>query len=312
MLAAIMTSAAMRAVRLSTGSRVTLALVRHGKILRRYPLAGLIVAVTCVRVLDVGVRLHQVPHAIGYLAAVWLGAFLTDVVTAEPSITAEGFPIHRPAGREAAVIVGFSALGFCSLAIRFHGPWAGVGGLPPVERPAFVVLMLFFMFPIGLALLYLFGYRYKLRELGATLQGWYLGPVVLGIVGATALAVAPGGVLWRRLLHSWGLWWLLWIGLVDSALSEEFTRMLLQTRLAAVLKNTGMGFVTATFLWACLHMPEFHAGGLHNTWFGAFLGTVPIMPIGFLWGYLTHRTKSLLPAVLVHGFNFWGLQNFHG
>jgi membrane protease YdiL (CAAX protease family) len=37
-----------------------------------------------------------------------------------------------------------------------------------------------------------------------------------------------------------------------------------------------------------------------------------MMPIGFLWGYLTHRTKSLLPAVLVHGLNFWGLQNFLG
>jgi len=85
MLAAIMTSAATRAVRLSTGSRVTLALVRHGKILRRYPLAGLIVAVTCVRVLDVGVRLHQIPHAIGYLAAVWLGAFLTAVIVGETS-----------------------------------------------------------------------------------------------------------------------------------------------------------------------------------------------------------------------------------
>jgi len=72
------------------------------------------------------------------------------------------------------------------------------------------------------------------------------------MVGTIAFAVAPGGVLWRKLLHSLGLWWLLWIGLVDSALSEEFTRMLLQTRLAAAFRNTGTGFVTATFLWACL------------------------------------------------------------
>jgi len=31
--------------------------------------------------------------------------------------------------------------------------------------------------------------------------------------------------------------------------------------------------------------------------------------MGLLWGYMTHRTKSLLPAVLVHGFNLWGLHN---
>lgn len=129
------------------------------------------------------------------------------------------------------------------------------------------------------------------------------------MIGTIAFAVAPGGILWRNLLHSWGLWWLLWIGLVDSALSEEFS---CRRDSPPAFRNTGTGFVTATFFWACLHIPEFHTAGLHNTWLYAFLSALQIMPIGLLWGYLTHRTKSLLPAVLVHGFNFWGLQNFHG
>lgn len=312
MLADGMSSTTSITSRLTPADRVRCAFRRQSDILRRYPFAALIVLVACVRVLDLGAGLHQIPHALGYLFSIWLGAFVTDLVTAEPSATAVGFPLHRSAGKEAAVIVGFTALGFCGLLIRFHGFWTGPAGLPPTERVVFLVLMIFFMFPIGLALLYLFGYRYKLRELGVTMQRWYLGPVVLVMIGTIAFAVAPGGLLWRKLLHSWGLWWLLWIGLVDSALSEEFTRMLLQTRLAAAFRNTGTGFVTATFLWACLHMPEFHTAGLHNTWLYAFLSALQIMPIGLLWGYLTHRTKSLLPAVLVHGFNFWGLQNFHG
>ncbi len=261
MLADGMSSTTSITPRLTAADRVRCAFRRQSDILRRYPFAALIVLVACIRVLDLGAGLHQIPHALGYLFSIWLGAFVTDLVTAEPSATAVGFPIHRSAGKEAAVIVGFTALGFCGLLIRFHGFWTGPAGLPPMERAVFLVLMIFFVFPIGLALLYLFGYRYKLRELGVTMQRWYLGPVVLVMIGTIAFAVAPGGVLWRKLLNSWGLWWLLWIGLVDSALSEEFTRMLLQTRLAAAFRNTGTGFVTATFLWACLHMPEFHTAG---------------------------------------------------
>jgi membrane protease YdiL (CAAX protease family) len=40
------------------------------------------------------------------------------------------------------------------------------------------------------------------------------------------------------------------------------------------------------------------------------LSSIRIIPIGLVWGYLTHRTKSFVPATLVHGANFWGLQNF--
>jgi hypothetical protein len=40
------------------------------------------------------------------------------------------------------------------------------------------------------------------------------------------------------------------------------------------------------------------------------MSSVRIIPIGLMCGYLTHRTKSIIPSVLVHGSNFWGLQNF--
>jgi len=305
-----MSSATSTTPRLSVEDRIRCAFCRQYGIVRSYPIAALIVLAACVRVIDLGARTNQIPHAIGYIAAIWLGVFVTDFVTSS-SQAAVGFPIHHSVGTEAAVILGFTALGFCGLFLRFRGPWAGPVGLPPIERGIFLVLMMF-VFPIGLALLYLFGYRYKLRELGITMKRWYLGPVVVGLIGTMAFVVAPGGILWKKLIHSWGLWWLLWIGFVEAALSEEFTRMLLQTRLGAAFRSTGMGFVTATFLWACLHIPEFHAANLHGTWLSAFLSTLQIMPIGFLWGYLTHRTKSLLPAVLVHGLNFWGLQNFYG
>ena len=34
-----------------------------------------------------------------------------------------------------------------------------------------------------------------------------------------------------------------------------------------------------------------------------------IVPLGLLWGYLTHRTGSFLPSVVLHATNIWGLQN---
>jgi membrane protease YdiL (CAAX protease family) len=39
------------------------------------------------------------------------------------------------------------------------------------------------------------------------------------------------------------------------------------------------------------------------------MGVVDIVPLGLLWGYLMHRTRSLLPSTLLHATNIWGLQN---
>jgi membrane protease YdiL (CAAX protease family) len=45
------------------------------------------------------------------------------------------------------------------------------------------------------------------------------------------------------------------------------------------------------------------------TFWQAMISPWDIIPIGLLWGYITWRTKSLFPSVVVHGFNLWGLQN---
>jgi membrane protease YdiL (CAAX protease family) len=86
--------------------------------------------------------------------------------------------------------------------------------------------------------------------------------------------------------------------------------MLLQTRLGILFHHKGMGFVVATLVWVCIHIPNSYP----HTQEGAFpllffIKLATLIPHGLLWGYMTHRTKSLLPAVLVHGLNFWGLQN---
>jgi membrane protease YdiL (CAAX protease family) len=42
---------------------------------------------------------------------------------------------------------------------------------------------------------------------------------------------------------------------------------------------------------------------------GVFFYCIQIIPLGVIWGYLTQRTKSIVPATLAHGINLWGLQN---
>ena len=84
--------------------------------------------------------------------------------------------------------------------------------------------------------------------------------------------------------------------------------MALQTRVGAYLRNPAVGWFFATLVWAFLHSPKWYADG--GDLYEALMGAVRIVPLGLMWGYITYRTKSLLPATLVHGLNVWGLQNF--
>jgi membrane protease YdiL (CAAX protease family) len=129
------------------------------------------------------------------------------------------------------------------------------------------------------------------------------------IVGCITLAVTPEKSHWHSVIRAWGLMGLLLTGIVEAALPEEFVRMLLQTRLGSTLKNKGLGFVLATFLWASMHIPIGFRDSKAGPWH-VIAGAWVIMPMGFLWGYITHRTKSLFPSILMHGLNLWGLQNF--
>lgn len=277
----------------------------HASIVRRYPFAALLVFATFAPVLYYGWIGHRMAQAIGYLSAVWLGAFLTDLVVTLRPRSAVGFPIRRPVSREIAVIFACTALAGLFLAIRFSPLW------PNLHGPARVAVgsLVFFAYPIVLALVCLFVFRYRPSQLGINAHYWYLPLLLHLLIGGITLVVAPGKPHWRATFAQMGFANTLFTGIVCAALSEEFLRMLLQTRLGAAFRNKGLGFFFATFVWAALHLPV-TAQGSPQAFRHLLLGGMwTIMPIGFLWGYLTHRTKSLLPAVLLHGLNLWGLQN---
>lgn len=275
-------------------------------IIRTYPAAIAIALASALCVLYCGHLTHRTAHAIAYLIAVWLCAFATDfVVNLHPS-PAIGFPLHRSSAQESAVILICTALGQVFLFIRFSAQWNVIQGFPKYALISLIV----FTLPIVLAFIYLFFYRYKPSELGINLRFWYL-PLLLHLLwGGIAIMTARDTVLWHSYIQQNGIVGTLITLVVNAALAEEFTRMLLQTRLGDLFHNKGMGFVTATLLWACMHIPTSYPHTKDGTVpLLFFIKLATLIPHGLLWGYMTHRTKSLLPAVLVHGFNLWGLQN---
>ena len=97
-------------------------------------------------------------------------------------------------------------------------------------------------------------------------------------------------------------------GIIGAGLVEEFSRFAMQSRFEKVFKHFGFNILFATTIWAFMHFPVnyFKEGMLVSD---IIIYCVQIIPIGFVWGYLTQRTKSILPATMVHGLNLWGFQN---
>jgi membrane protease YdiL (CAAX protease family) len=277
----------------------------HGKVLRRNWLAVLFVFAT-QGVFVCGLPMPEHLQFVFYLITVWLGAFLTDVVVHAFPRPAVGFPIKRNKVQEALVTLAFTAMALIPLLIRFgpHWPLHNI-----FERLAFVAGLFLFTFFIGLACVYLFVYRYRLSELGVNLRYWYLALPIHLVFGVITLSVAPEKSHWINWFRSEGVWNVLTEGVLQAAIPEEFMRMMLMTRVGALVRNSGLGLFVATFLWACLHIPSFSSQAPNWTFWRALVSPWGIIPIGLLWGYITHRTKSLCPSVLLHGFNLWGLQN---
>ena len=114
---------------------------------RAYPLAALFALASFGVVIYFGYMEGKMLHAAGYLFAVCLGVFVTNLAVAyKPSIVV-GFPIRKRVGLELAVIAVCTALGVTFLLIRFFGDWENIRGL---FRLALMPLLLF-TFPVALA-----------------------------------------------------------------------------------------------------------------------------------------------------------------
>lgn len=171
-----------------------------------------------------------------------------------------------------------------------------------------VIPFIIFIFPIGLAIIILL-LKYKPYDVGFRLKGLQGALPLIVICAIAGSLVTPQSLTWNAVMQEEGnIFGLIFSGIITAGLSEEFFRVIGQTRIGAWINNKGMGWYITTFLWAFMHAPKWYSEE-HNI-SEAILGSVRIIPIGLMWGYLTNRTKSILPATIVHGVNFLGLQNF--
>jgi membrane protease YdiL (CAAX protease family) len=262
----------------------------------------LLLLVASVVVYD-GIQYAHVLKSIAYLAAMWLCTYIIDLYTTWSPPQYE--IVVRQTKREGIYVILCIILGFLFFYLRFFAPfqWEALSGFVKLG----IAVLIAFVYPIAFVIIFL-ALGYKPKELGIRLKNTLVALPVILIVSMTAFLAAPGEFTFNDIMaESGGILGALFEGFILAALSEEIWRFIVQTRFGAMFSNKSMGWIVASVVWALMHVPT--RVGQFPTVTAAIMESLAIVPIGLMWGYMTHRTKSILPSILAHGTNVWGLQN---
>jgi membrane protease YdiL (CAAX protease family) len=272
-------------------------------VLRRHPGVAATLAALGLVILANAAFQHDLGRAALYLTVLALSVLWIDLVFARWPIP-DGVVRVRGAGLELVILAASFASGLFWLFARF------VRGVQPpagLFRLAWLGLLIGCVFN-ALPAIVLLARGYRLRDLGLEASGLRAVPFVMTTFAAAALFFAPQSATWQGAIAESGgsIWSLVGTALL-AAVPEEFFRFAWQTRAGAWLGRPAVGWLIASSLWAVLHTPkdwsESHA--IVET----ITGAINIVPLGLLWGYLTHRSRSMLPSIALHATNLWGLQN---
>lgn len=211
--------------------------------------------------------------------------------------------------KELTIAIFFSIIGILFLTLNFMLKSNTIPDKIFTKIPIGLGSIIFAM-PIGI-IIYLLIKRYKLMRLGLTtqpLKSIILGLIIWGLTGLFAYIFNKEGMLWTRAYEELGgIIGIIVQGVIGAALFEEFSRFVIQSRSKAVFKANGINILLATTIWAFMHFPVTYFKGAEIS--GALIYCIQIIPIGFVWGYMTQRTKSIIPSTITHGINLWGFQN---
>lgn len=273
----------------SEANKPTSAFLISARAAKRHPyVSAVLVLIAAIVLVDAPAHGRRLLLEVVYLIGVALSIALIDVVFAVREKSYAQLPVRNPLFElmvAAVLYLGAEAW----LIQRF---W--------VHRritPLFGILGLILVFDIALAV-FMLARRYSPPNLGIRFQGFAPVPLVMICTAICAAMVSPLTHYWRDVFREEGsIRNLIWDGLFAAALPEEFFRMVWQTRLGAWLQNGAFGWCLASVLWASLHAPLYRLQG-------GFYFVVEILPYGLLLGYLTHRSQSILPAVLLHCTKF--------
>ncbi|MCI1267835.1 MAG: CPBP family intramembrane metalloprotease [Saprospiraceae bacterium] len=246
-------------------------------------------------------------HGIGYFVFFYIAIFIIHYFTKKlaPKIEIE---VKEPK-KELSIATLFSILGLVFLALNFLQKSDIIQNIAVLKIPILLGMFLF-SFPLGV-FIYLLFRKYKILQLGLKLKPvtyLFLGVIIWGLTGIFAYLFNKSGIIWKEGLEELGgISGIIIKGIIGAALVEEFSRFVIQSRFEKLFKTSGINILFATTIWAFMHFPVTYFKGVDSL--NTTIYCIQIIPIGFIWGYLTHRTKSILPATLVHGLNLWGFQN---
>ena len=249
----------------------------------------------------------ETKHGIGYFVFFYIAIMIVHFFTNKfsPKFDIE---VKKPKN-EFLIAISFSILGFLFITLNFllkanHIP-KNIFTFIPILIGVFL-----FTFPVGLIIYFLIK-KYKIVQLGLAtkpLINLLLGVIIWGLTGLFAYFFNNEGIVWKEgIKEVGGIGGIILNGIIGAALVEEFSRFIIQSRFEKIFKISGINILVATIIWSFMHFPVnyFKGGDVSKI----FVYCIQIIPLGFIWGYLTQRAKSILPSTFAHGLNLWGFQN---
>ncbi|MBK8392112.1 MAG: CPBP family intramembrane metalloprotease [Saprospiraceae bacterium] len=246
-------------------------------------------------------------HGIGYFLFFYVSILTIHLFTKRVPPKNE-IEVKEPK-KELTIAVFFAFLGLLFLALNFMLKSNVIPDKPITKIPIGLGSIIFAM-PLAI-FIYLLSKRYSLMNLGLRtkpLTSMFLGLIIWSITGLFAYVFNKDGILWARAYDELGgIIGIIVTGVIGAALFEEFSRFVIQSRFERIFMRPGISILFATTIWSFMHFPVTYFKGSDVS--GTLVYCIQIIPIGFIWGYLTQRTKSIIPATIAHGFNLWGFQN---
>ena len=271
----------------------------------RHRAAFFLSAILAVVLIVIGFTEQRLDKTITYLSVMVLCFLLSEFIYFSGKPVFPEWKIKHPKSELIIVII------VTLIAISLSIYWFVIVGPEEVSsatRMVTMVLRLLFIFPIFLLIYFLAIKRYKPHEIGLwNFKYWFVSLPLIILIGGVSYLTFPEELQWSSSLQKSGIQGFIVLGFLTAAIPEEITRNLFQSRLGNVINSKSIAWFTVSLIWALEHIPFF--GASSGDYYGATIAALGILPIGLLWGYLNQRYKSIIPSVLIHGTNLWGIQN---
>ncbi|WP_462249673.1 CPBP family intramembrane glutamic endopeptidase [Ekhidna sp.] len=275
------------------------------QLVNRHRVAFFLSLILAVCLIAIGVLEQKLDNTLTYLTVMGLCFLLSEFIYFSGQPVFPQWKIKKPKNELITVIL--VTLIATSLMIYWF-VLVDPKQVSSATRIVSMVLRLLFVFPIFLLIYFLAVKRYKPYEIGIwNFKYWFIGLPLMILIGGITYLTFPEGMQFTSAYQESGIQGYIVLGFLTAAIPEEIARNLFQSRLGKVINSKAVAWFSVSLIWALQHIPYF--GYQTDDYYAATISAIGILPIGLLWGYLNERYKSIIPSVIIHGTNLWGLQN---